>query len=284
MTGWWSNVVMATYAVPPAVLRPFLPPPPAGPELELDTRPDLCGQLPPGAGIISLVALQASRVRVLGVRWPGFTRFSAMYLRCYVRQGPSRGVVYIRELTNSPVIAWGGKRAFNQPMRVVPSPGLQAEVRHQTLMLGVEYHLPWPVTDPDASGRVPRGTPTQEFYARLVGAKPPARPGPRSPEVWLTDRPYVFGCHGPQRGHAPFVYEVIHPAWGVHPAVQCDIHIDFARVFSPDLGFLSGLEPVHAMIAVGSEVAIFPKRAGVGVRWGVRRKEPRPGAGATPGA
>jgi uncharacterized protein YqjF (DUF2071 family) len=58
----WSNLVLASFAVPPELLRPRLP---AG--LELDTRD--------GSAFCSLVAFEFLRTRVLGVPWPGFRDF-----------------------------------------------------------------------------------------------------------------------------------------------------------------------------------------------------------------
>jgi hypothetical protein len=67
------------------------------------------------------------------------------------------------------------------------------------------------------------------------------------------------------------VYEVIHPSWGAHAVVDALVRVDFASVFGPDLGFLTSVAPGHVMLAVGSEVAVFPKRGSVAVRWGERR-------------
>ena len=88
-------------------------------------------------------------------------------------------------------------------------------------------------------------------------------------EAWLTERPFVFGLgwHG-----AGLVYEVIHPIWSVHPAVDSSVRVDFETMFGPELGFLSGMAPAHVMLAVGSDVAMFPVRGETaGVRWGERR-------------
>lgn len=89
-------------------------------------------------------------------------------------------------------------------------------------------------------------------------------------ESWLTERPFVFGLD--QRG-AGIVYEVIHPTWGWHPAVDSTVRVDFGGVFGPDLGFLTGMDAKHVMLALGSDVAMFPARGSkAGVRWGVKRE------------
>jgi len=271
MTGWWSNVVMVSYAVPVATARAYMPPGAGGIELEADTRTDVQINGQPAA-VVSLIAHQCSRVRVFGVRWPLLNRFDAMYLRLAVKQSSARGSVYIREIAGSRLLAWGSRHAFNQPIVVAPRGGPRSEVKQQTLVIGAEYRVAWPRDGFGPGGRVAPGAPIEEHAVRVVGAKPPNRPGAKSLEGWLTDRPYVFGCAPPEKGGKGFVYEVIHPSWGVYPAAECRIELDFAKLFGPDWGFLSGVTPTHAMIAVGSEVAVFPKRQSVGVRWGVKRK------------
>lgn len=73
LTARWSNVFLATYAVPPEVLERRLP---AG--LALDSRG--------GQAFASLVAFDFLDTRVLGVSWPGYRNFSEINLRFYVRR------------------------------------------------------------------------------------------------------------------------------------------------------------------------------------------------------
>lgn len=272
LTGWWSNIAIASYAVPPAVLAPFLPRGPGGMDLELDTRTDISRDGRPAA-VISLIAQQCVSIRVMGVKWPFFNRFDAIYARTYVRQGQARGTVYLREIVPSRLVAWGGRRAMNQPSLAAE---VRGEIRQQTLSIAADYALVWPTAGFDPQGRMNKGSngaaAMEEYSIRVVGSKPPFRPGAKAIEHWLTERPFVFGQS--VKGD-PFVYEIIHPSWGVYPNAECTVELDFARTVSPDLGFLSGLKPDHATLAVGSEVAIFPKRASIGVRWGVRRTEAR---------
>src|SRR5262245_23022935 len=84
LTARWSNLFLATDAVPPALLRPRL-----APGLDLDTRD--------GQAFVSLVAFDFLDTRVLGVPWPGYRNFPELNLRFYVRHGGERGVMFIRE-------------------------------------------------------------------------------------------------------------------------------------------------------------------------------------------
>src|SRR5882672_8618368 len=84
LTARWTNLFLATYAVPQELLRPRLPP-----GLDLDLRD--------GQAFVSLVAFDFLDTRVLGVPWPGYRNFPELNLRFYVRHGERRGVVFVRE-------------------------------------------------------------------------------------------------------------------------------------------------------------------------------------------
>ena len=71
LTARWSNLFLATYAVPEGLLRSRLPP-----GLELDRRDGQC--------FASLVAFDFLDTRVLGVPWPGFRHFPEVNLAVYV--------------------------------------------------------------------------------------------------------------------------------------------------------------------------------------------------------
>ena len=269
MTGWWSHVVVASYGVPAGMVEKFLPPGPGGDRLELETRGEL-GQAGKGGGaVVSVVAQACTNVRVWGIKWPFFNRYNAVYLRICVRHAQTRGVVYVREVQPSRVLAAGGRWALNQPTVIAPVSG---EVKQQTRLIGAEYRIGWE-REPGSESRAAQSSRAtqekQEYVIRAVGTKPARQPGPESLEHWLTDRPFVFGMDKKGRG---LVYEVIHPTWGVFEIVDHQVRLDFARVFGPDWGFLSMTSPAHVMLALGSEAAVFPARRNVGVRWGVKRK------------
>src|SRR6266851_2123050 len=107
LTARWSNLAILTWEVPPALLEPHLP---AG--LELDRRD--------GAAFASLVAFDFLDTRVLGIPWPGFTRFPEVNLRFYARRGERRGVVFIREFVPLAMVAWLARALYHEPYLVAP--------------------------------------------------------------------------------------------------------------------------------------------------------------------
>src|SRR5688572_20837157 len=86
LTARWGNLILANYAVDPALLRDYVP---AG--TELDTWQ--------GGHLVSLVAFQFLDTRVCGMAIPGHRNFIEVNLRFYVRRhlkaGWRRGVVFI---------------------------------------------------------------------------------------------------------------------------------------------------------------------------------------------
>ena len=76
LTATWSNLFLASYAVPPTLLEPRLPP-----GTELDTRD--------GHAFVSLVAFEFLDTRVRGIAWPGYRNFAELNLRFYVRTAGS---------------------------------------------------------------------------------------------------------------------------------------------------------------------------------------------------
>src|SRR5262245_66568512 len=81
LTARWQNLFLATYAVPPALLEPRLPP-----GLALDLRD--------GHAFVSLVAFEFLDTHVWGIGWPGCRNFTELNLRYYVQFGRERGVVF----------------------------------------------------------------------------------------------------------------------------------------------------------------------------------------------
>src|SRR5437773_7057925 len=127
LTARWSNLAIVTWEVPPALLEPHLP---AG--LELDRRG--------GAAFVSLVAFDFLDTRVLGVPWPGFRNFPELNLRFYVRHGAERGVMFVREIVPSRLVAWLARGLYNEPYVAAP---LRSTVWDEPDRLRIEHRLYW---------------------------------------------------------------------------------------------------------------------------------------------
>jgi uncharacterized protein YqjF (DUF2071 family) len=220
----WSNLFLATYAVPPDELRPRLPP-----GLELDTRE--------GSAFVSLVAFDFLRTRVLGVPWPSFRNFPEVNLRFYVRHGTRRGVSFVREFVPSRLVAGLARLLYNEPYAAAP---MRSRVGDGPDRLTVAHEF-------FVAGRWNTVTAT--------GAKPAYRPAEDTPEHFFKEHQWGFGV---SRSGRLLRYEVRHATWDVFPVREFHIDVDWAGVYGKEWYFLSDASPAHTALAVGSTVAVYP--------------------------
>ncbi len=225
LTAEWRNLFLATYAVPPALLEPRLPP-----GLELDTRG--------GHGFVSAVAFEFLDTRVLGVPWPGYRAFAELNLRFYVRRGAERGVVFLREFVPRRLVAWVARTVYNEPYLAAP---LAAERRDGPDCVTMTYRLRF-------AGH--------EHALEVTGGKPAFRPAEASDEHFFKEHHWGYGRS--RRGEG-LRYHVEHPAWDVYPVRGYRIDLDWAAVYGPQWAFLGKATPVSTVFAVGSAVSVYPK-------------------------
>ncbi len=225
LTAEWRNLFLATYSVPPSLLKPFLPP-----GLELDIRE--------GDAFVSLVAFQFFNTRVFGVGWPGYRKFPELNLRFYVRHGSDRGVVFIREIVSQRLVAWLARASYNEHFRVAP---LTCHCHEGKDCRTVEYRLTW-------AGH--------EQVLCVTGHKPAYLPDSKSDEHFFKEHRWAYGRT--RRGQ-PLRYEVTHPTWEVLPVQSYHIELDWDRVYGPQWQFLSKATPMSTIFAVGSAISLYPK-------------------------
>lgn len=225
LTAKWHNLFLATYAVPPALLEPRLPP-----GLSLDLRD--------GTAFVSLVAFEFLDTRVLGVGWPGYRNFGELNLRYYVRQGEERGVVFVREFVPLRFVAWMARLLYNEPYLAAPITATSQETADDIRM---HYCLKF-------AGR--------DHHIHVTGGKPAHRPGPDSLEHFFKEHRWGFGRTRSGQG---IRYEVAHPIWDVYPVRESRLDFDFAAVYGPEWGFLAGATPYSTVLAAGSDIAVSPK-------------------------
>jgi len=223
LTATWSNLFLATYAVPPSLLEPRLPP-----GLSLDLRG--------GDAFVSLVAFEFERTRVLGVPWPGYRDFAELNLRFYVRRGEERGVVFVRELVPQRDVAWLARVLYNEPYLAAP---LVATRAIDDATINMRYELGY-------AGRT--------HTIDVTGSLPASRPDADSLEHFFKEHRWGFGTN--RRGHT-LRYEVEHPCWDVFPIRSYALDFDFGAVYGPAWSFLSTAKPISTVLAVGSPIRVL---------------------------
>ena len=226
LTATWSNVFLATYAVPPALLAPRLP---AG--LALDLRG--------GDAFVSLVAFEFLDTRVKGVAWPGHRDFAELNLRFYVRDGDDRGVVFIREFVPRRFVAWFARALYNEPYRAAPFVATRDDAPGRHAMT---YALRW-------AGR----THTIAVSAEDAPFRPPAD----SVEHFFKEHRWGFGR---ARDGRTLRYEVEHPIWDVYPVRSFSVDVDWAAVYGDEWAFLRDAQPASVVLTAGSPVSVWPKQ------------------------
>ncbi|HEV3146714.1 MAG TPA: DUF2071 domain-containing protein [Gemmataceae bacterium] len=223
LTARWSNLFLATYAVPPELLLPRLP---AG--LELDYYDGKC--------FVSLVGFDFLDTKVLGVPWPGFRNFPEINFRFYVRHGEQRGVVFIREMVPSPFVSWLARMLYHEPYQAMP---ITRDVTDSAAKITTVLRME---------------SPQRMNLIRAAGAKPAFWPNPESAEHFLKEQEWGFGTN--RRGHTT-MYRVEHPPWEVYPVSEWDLDWDWAGLYGPEWAFLADAEPHSVMLAAGSPVSVF---------------------------
>jgi uncharacterized protein YqjF (DUF2071 family)/predicted DCC family thiol-disulfide oxidoreductase YuxK len=112
LTAYWRNLIVMNYEVAPSVLQPYLP---------LGTEIDYFE----GKALISIIAFNFERMRFLGVvPTIPVTNFEEINLRFYVRRKVGdetrRGVVFIKEVVPSALIAATARILYNEPYEARP--------------------------------------------------------------------------------------------------------------------------------------------------------------------
>lgn len=226
LTAVWSDLILASYAVPDEALMPYL-----RPGLELDRWQ--------GSAWCSLVAFDFRRTRVLGVSAPSYTTlrdFPEFNLRFYVREGERRGVMFVRELVPNAFVASVARLVYNEPYSVarmtsrVTQVGERRRVRHD-FTFGGKRHL-----------------------IAVTAHGPAAVPQAESFETWLKEQAWGFGR---LRNGVPTRYRVAHPPWRTYPVEGCDLAVDLDTLYGPRWRFLQSRTPDSVVLAEGSAVSVY---------------------------
>jgi uncharacterized protein YqjF (DUF2071 family) len=214
-----------TYALRPEVLQPRVPE-----ELELDTID--------GDAFASLVAFDFLDTRVKRISWPGFRNFPEINLRFYVREKESgrRGVMFVRELVPSSVVAWIARTLYNEPYAAT---SMRSNVERSADGVTVDHHWDWV------------GTP---HHLRVQSAPATTVPATDSTEHFFKEHQWGYGS---TRGGETIIYEVRHPHWAVHEVRDYTIDVDFAGLYGSEFDGLSSQDPVSVVHAVGSEIEVY---------------------------
>jgi len=218
---------MLNYESPAGLLEPLVP---AG--VELDRWRDTV--------YVSVVGFLFHDTRVLGLSIPGHRTFEEVNLRLYVRRDVGtetrRGVVFIRELVPSPVIALVARLWYNEPYRAVP---ITSEISRTSEAIVVRRA--W-------------RTAHREHHLELSASRASRVPPETSLEHHFKEHAWGFGR---TRGGRLLRYRVDHPTWAIHDVQALVADVGFAATYGQEGEFLEAASPASVMLAEGSAIAVY---------------------------
>ena len=197
----WRNLIMANYAIDPAVLKPFVPC-----HTELDFFNDVC--------YVSLVGFLFTNTRVYGIPVPLHTTFEEVNLRFYVRYKEAsiwkRGVVFLKEIVPKHAIAFIANTLYNENYATHK---MKHHWEQNGDSLNVSYY--WQIGG-------------EWNYLKAVAAVNGSTLKQGSEAEFITEHywGYTFinnGCTG--------VYQVAHPQWAIHPVSRYEIKCNAAELY-----------------------------------------------------
>lgn len=224
LSAQWRDLIIASYAVDPGMLASRLPD-----GLELD--------LFEGQAVCSLVGFMFLDTRVLGIAWPTYRNFPEINLRFYVRErsGEKRGVVFVRELVKSRLVAQIARSVYNEPYIHAK---IQSEIEEKSTR-SVRYAF-------QLSGG--------EGSMRVVSSPESQIPDEDSTEHWFKEHQWGYGA---TRKGRTLRYEVQHPHWACHHVESHDIDVDWGRIYGGEWVHMNDAEPLSVVHAVGSDIKVF---------------------------
>lgn len=225
----WRKLVMLHYPVNPDLLVPYLPY-----TTELETWND--------RHYVSIVGFMFTGFEVNGIRLPFHQRFAEVNLRFYVRQkqgaDAKRGVVFIKEIVDKPIISLGANWLYNQHYYTHP---MRDSLVQTSDKISVEYQ--WKVK--------------QWHGVQMTSAHEGMVIQSNSMEEFFTDQAWGFVSLQKQK---TLEYNVEHVRWYVYDTKSFSANIDFAETYGAPFGVLNRKEPEFAFMAEGSPITLSKKR------------------------
>jgi uncharacterized protein YqjF (DUF2071 family) len=225
----WSHLCVISYAVPPELLQAHIP---RG--LTLDMRD--------GHAFVSLVAFASEDTRLRGIAWPFHRHYPEVSLRFYVRgRGGERGIVPIRDFVPKRLVSWLTRRTFREPCECTSvTSHIHPKGNGLEVIYRFRHHERW-----------------QEI-AVATTREAPLLPPEDGPESFFLDPPWGFCSDGD--GHV-LRYRIMHPRWLCYRIEWAEVRVNWGKTYGQQWKILDHAKPSSAILAEGSDVALFPATA-----------------------
>jgi uncharacterized protein len=226
LTAEWRKLIMANYAVDPAVLKPYLPY-----KTELDYWNNTC--------YVSLVGFMFTHVKIKGISIPFHTRFEEVNLRFYVRykagQTWKRGAVFISEIVPKPAISVVANTLYGEKYSTMAlRHRWEQQADFQTIAYEWRQNRKW-------------------FSMEVKAAKQAQEMAVGSEEEFILEHYWGYTKRGAAKAGE---YGVEHPRWQVYPVLDYAIEADFGSLYGPKFANLNPKKPDSVFLAEGSPIRI----------------------------
>lgn len=226
----WKDLVMANYAVSPAILQAYLPK-----GTELDTWN--------GIHYVSLVGFMFENVRLLGMPIPFHTNFEEINLRFYVRRKVGnewrRGVVFIKEIVPKLMVSTVANVLYKEHYVSLPmSHEKKADDNRINLAYSWKFGENW--------NRISVETAAQSLKMESG-----------SEAEFITE--HYWGYTRIDE-NTTFEYEVGHPRWDIFPVKSYQIVCHLADLYGQAFQEMLEQPPVSVLVAEGSQIIVKSKQ------------------------
>lgn len=239
LTARWQYLAMLNYEMPHDVLEPLVP---HGTELDFWQ----------GRCFVSLVGFLFLDTKVLALPIPWHRNFEELNLRFYVVRRTHgeirRGVVFIKELVPRLAIATVARTVYGEPYFSCP-------MRHTIRKDPATSHPSIVGYDWKWRGRWNR------MGLEVSGEPCPLLPG--SEEEFITEHYWGYTRVGPD---LTLEYRVEHPPWKVWRAESSYLEADIESLYGPMFTPYLCRPATSALLAEGSNVAVYPHHSDKGRR------------------
>ena len=224
LTAEWKHLLNVTYRVPPELLIDKVPP---GVELDIQD----------GTAFASVVAFDFLNTRVRGLTIPFHVNFPEINLRFYIKHQGKRGVMFWKEFVPKYCIALVAQKIYNEPYEAT---AMSSRIFSEGGANLLEHTFSYRKKDFRISARF-----TDEKTL------------PPSDSLAYYFKEHDLGV-GVLRSGKSIQYEVKHPEWEVFNLLDYQLDLDFGCLYGNQWAFLADETPYCAILAEGSEVAVYP--------------------------
>jgi uncharacterized protein YqjF (DUF2071 family) len=225
----WRDLLMATWAVDPALVEPHVP---------RRTTLDLWH----GQALLSIVGVRFLNLQVADVAVPFHRQFEQINFRFYVRREMAgisrRGVVFLKQIVPSSSMALVATLLYNESY-------LTTATRHE-IQPGEKG---WTLYEWMVSGRWNRISATRSGGSYL--------PADSSIEAFIENRPWSYTR---QADGSTLEFLAEHPPWEVWPTEEMLLDCDVAPIVGAEYVPVLSAPPISTFVAVGSAATLHPGR------------------------